>query len=127
MSTTNTSIAKESSYSMKPRYKQRLRLKFPVMFTWGGRVAEGQVWDVTNPGCQIESAISVAQGQSLQLELFLPGQRFPLAVALGVVRWTKGKRFGVEFIKMHESQQQILTRFMAQYCPERPPMKIGLA
>jgi PilZ domain len=127
MSTTNTYMAKELSFSMKPRYKQRLRLKFPVMFTWEGRIAEGHVWDMTNPGCQIESSISVTQGQSLQLELFLPGHQFPLAVALGVVRWTKGKRFGVEFIKMHESQQRILTRFMTQHCADGPPIKIGLA
>jgi hypothetical protein len=52
--------------------------------------------------------------ESLQLELYLPRLNFPLSVNLGVVRWTKGKRFGVEFIKMHESQQVILKRFLVQ-------------
>jgi hypothetical protein len=76
------------------------------------------VLDLTLPGCLIESSIAVEDAQSLQLELFLPGLRFPVSITLGVVRWTKGKRFGVEFIKMHESQQRILQRFVAQNCAE---------
>ena len=86
---------------MKPRYKPRIRLRFPVTFTSGARVGKGQVLDLTLPGCLIESPVAIEDGQSLQLELFLPGLRFPVSVTLGVVRWTQGKRFGVEFIKMH--------------------------
>jgi hypothetical protein len=108
-----TGISFLENDQIQQRYKERIRLKCPVKFAFGARVGEGHVLDLTNPGCQIECSIPVTQGQSLQLELFLPGHRFPLSVALGVVRWTKGKRFGVEFIKMHESQQRILTRFMS--------------
>jgi hypothetical protein len=103
---------------MTPRYKPRVRLRFPVTFTSGARIGQGQVLDVTLPGCLIESSVAVEDAQSLQLELFLPGLTFPVSVTLGVVRWTKGKRFGVEFIKMHESQQRILQRFVAQHCSE---------
>ena len=74
--------------------------------------------DLTLPGCLIESSAAIEDGQSLQLELFLPGLNLPVSVTLGVVRWTKGKRFGVEFIKMHESQQRILQRFVVQHCSE---------
>jgi hypothetical protein len=103
---------------MKPRYKPRIRLRFPVTFTSGARVGKGQVLDLTLPGCLTESSVAVEDAQSLQLELFLPGLRFPVSVTLGVVRWTQGKRFGVEFIKMHESQQRILQRFVAQHCAD---------
>jgi len=82
------------------------------------RVGKGQVLDLTLPGCLIESSVAIEDAQSLQLELFLPGLRFPVSVTLGVVRWTQGKRFGVEFIKMHESQQRILQRFVAQHCAD---------
>jgi hypothetical protein len=44
----------------------------------------------------------------------LPGQQIPLSIMLGVVRWTKGKRFGVEFIRMHESQQRLFERYLTQ-------------
>jgi hypothetical protein len=103
---------------MQPRYKPRIRLRFPVTFTSGTRSGEGQVLDLTLPGCLIESSAAIEDAQSLQLELFLPGLKLPVSVTLGVVRWTKGKRFGVEFIKMHESQQRILQRFVAQHCSE---------
>ena len=103
---------------MKPRYKPRIRLRFPVTFTWGARVGKGQVLDLTLPGCLIESSVAFEDAPSLQLELFLPGLKFPVSVALGVVRWTQGKRFGVEFIKMHESQQRILQRSVAQHCAD---------
>ena len=112
------SAVRTATAHMKPRYKPRIRLRFPVTFTSGAHVGKGQVLDLTLPGCLIESSDAVEDAQSLQLDLFLPGLRFPVSVTLGVVRWTQGKRFGVEFIKMHESQQRILQRFVAQHCAD---------
>lgn len=103
---------------MTPRYRRRIPVKFPVMFTSGTQVGEGQILDLTIPGCLIESAVVVQEAQSLQLELYLPGAQFPLSVTLGVVRWTKGRRFGVEFIRMHQSQQQLLQRLVRQQCAD---------
>ncbi len=79
--------------------------------------------DLTIPGCLIESVEGVQTTQALQLEMFLPGFKFPVSVTLGVVRWKKGKHFGVEFIKMHQSQQVILKRFMAQQASDPLPTK----
>lgn len=112
---------------MKPRYKPRIRLRFPVTFTSGPRIGQGQVLDLTLPGCLIESSVAVEAAESLQLELFLPGLRFPVSVTMGVVRWVKGKRFGVEFIKMHESQQRILQHFVAEHCAEISTHKSGIS
>jgi hypothetical protein len=103
---------------MQPRYKTRISIRFPVRFTSGREVGNGQVLDLTSPGCLIESPLAVRETQSLQLELCLPGLNFPLSVPLGIVRWTKGKRFGVEFIKMHVSQQRILWQFLVEHCPD---------
>ena len=98
----------------QPRYRPRIRITFPVTFTSGSRTGEGEVLDLTSPGCLIQSPVVVQTQQSLQLELFLPGHECPISVMLGMVRWVKGKRFGVEFIKMHESQQWILQEFLAR-------------
>jgi len=106
------------NYQVKPRYRQRIRIKVPVMFTSGSHVGKGQIVDLTIPGCLIDSPVAVLQGQSLHLELLLPGFQFPLSVTLAVVRWTKGRRFGVEFIKMHQSEQRILQRFVVQHCSD---------
>ena len=105
---------------MKPRYKERIPLTCPVTFTTGSQTGEGRVLDVTSPGCLIESAgIAVPKGQSLQLKLSLPGLKVPLMVTLGIVRWTNGNQFGVEFIKMDEANRIALNRFMAQHLPDR--------
>jgi len=101
--------------SMKQRYRPRIGLRVPVRFVWEAEVGQGQTLDVTAPGCLIESPAVVRQGQSLQLGMFIPGHIFPLSVSLGAVRWAKGKRFGVEFIKMHEFQQRLLQRLMAEH------------
>lgn len=101
--------------SMQQRYRPRIKLRVPVRFACEAGIGQGQIVDLTVPGCLIESPTGVHRGQSLQLEIYVPGFKYPLSVSLGVVRWTKGQRFGVEFIKMHESQQRLLQRFMAQY------------
>ena len=112
---------------MKQRYRPRIGLRVPVRFVWEAEVGQGQTLDVTAPGCLIESPAVVRQGQSLQLGMFIPGHIFPLSVSLGAVRWAKGKRFGVEFIKMHESQQRILQRFVAQHCSEDAIQKSSMS
>jgi hypothetical protein len=100
---------------MKPRYKERIPLKCPVIFSTGTQIGEGRVIDLTNPGCLIDSAVVVQKEQSLQLKMFLPGLKSPLTVILGVVRWTNGKQFGVEFIKLDEANRLALHRVMAQH------------
>jgi hypothetical protein len=108
---------------MKPRYRQRVPLKIPVIFTMGAQIGGGRVLDLTIPGCLIESPVTVRKGQSIQLKIHLPGRETPLTVGLGVVRWTNGKQFGVEFIRMGESQGVLLQRFIAQHLSDLAPSK----
>jgi hypothetical protein len=108
---------------MKPRYRPRIPLKLPVVFTAGAQIGEGRILDLTIPGCLIESPVTVQADQSVQLKIHLPGLKRPLTVGLGVVRWTNGKQFGVEFIRMEESQGVLLRRFMAQHLSDLAPAK----
>ena len=100
---------------MKPRYRERIALRSLVTLTTGSQIGEGRLLDLTSPGCLIESSVAVQKGQSLQLRMFLPGLESPLSILLGVVRWTNGKQFGVEFIKMDEPNRLVLNRFMAHH------------
>ena len=108
---------------MKPRYRERVQVKIPVMFTIGTHLGEGRVLDLTVPGCLIESPVKVHKGQSLQLKMYLPGLKRPLSVGLALVRWTDGKKFGVEFIRMEEPERLLLNRFMAQHLSDLAPTK----
>lgn len=106
---------------MKPRYKERFRLQGQVVFTNGVQTGEGRVLDLTSPGCLIESAgIALSEGESLQLNISLHSQSHPLVVTLGVVRWSKGAQFGVEFIKMDGANRLLLNRLVAQHLPDTP-------
>jgi hypothetical protein len=83
---------------MKPRCHKRIQIEASVTFTIGSRVGEGRAFDISVPGCLIESPVSVKEGDYLQLKLNWPGLKSPFSVALAAVRWTNGSRFGVEFI-----------------------------
>ena len=108
---------------MTPRYKERIPVQAPVTFSVGSQVGQGLALDLTVPGCRIESPMAVYKSQSVQLKMFLPGLKSPLLVALGIVRWTNGKQFGVEFIKMDPSQRQVLDRFVAHHLARRAPRR----
>jgi hypothetical protein len=78
-------------------------------------VGDGEVQDLTNPGCMIHSPAYVSKGEYLQLKMFLPDIKTPLSVEMGVVRWTNGPRFGVEFIKMSGPDRALLAQFVSKH------------
>ena len=100
---------------MKRRYRKRIPLKASVMFSNDQLSGHGRVLDITAPGCQIESVERFLKGQYVQLQLALPGLPSPFTVKLAAVRWTKGHRCGVEFIKMTRLDQVILDAFVADH------------
>lgn len=108
---------------MKRRYRQRIQSKVPVIFTMGSHLGEGHVLDITIPGCLIESPVRIPKGQSLHLKVFLPGLEAPITVSLGVVRWSNGKQFGVEFIKMENSHERLLNQFVGLHLSDPVPSK----
>ena len=110
---------------MKPRYKERVILHASVVFSLGPTIGEGRVLDLTSPGCLIESPVAVKKGNYIHLKMFLPGLKSPLTVKLGAVRWAKGTMFGVEFLQMEKSEQQVLNAFLAQHLMDVAPEKAG--
>jgi hypothetical protein len=99
---------------MQARYKNRVPLTASVSFCNGELCGEGRVLDLTAPGCLIESPQEVLKGQYFQLQISLPDLNASLSVRLAAVRWSKGRRFGLEFIKMDRPEQQMLDAFMAE-------------
>lgn len=71
-----------------------------------GFKGEGQVLDVTVPGCSIDSPLSPKKGDSVTLRVSLLHAGASFHVALGIVRWVQGSRFGVEFIEMEPSERE---------------------
>lgn len=90
---------------MKLRCCRRIGGDFPVIFAGDSHVGEGTVVNVSVPGCEIYSKKPVKTGNFIQMKVLVPGNGSPLSVGLGKVRWRRGCRFGVEFIKMPGEDQ----------------------
>ena len=71
---------------MKPRYRERVPAKCPVVITIGLHANEGRILDLTEPGCLLESAASIKKGDYVRLKMLLPGCSSPCCVALAAVR-----------------------------------------
>ena len=102
---------------MQPRYKNRVPLTASVSFCNGEVSGHGRVLDLTAPGCLVESSQEVLKGQYFQLQISLPDLSSTLSIKLAAVRWSKGRRFGLEFIKMDGPEQQMLNAWMAEQSP----------
>ncbi|MBA3753494.1 MAG: PilZ domain-containing protein [Nitrospira sp.] len=103
---------------MKPRYSQRKATTCKVSLSSGGRVADASLLDLTVPGCQLETAFPLEPGQSVQLQVHLDGKR-PMRIDLGVVRWARQGKAGIEFLRMAEADQLRL-RFYVGHLEQRP-------
>ena len=93
------------SEMIKIRYCPRVHSNFPVVFTTENCVGEGMVVNVSIPGCAIQSRKRVQLGSYLEMRMLIPDTRSPLHVGLAKVRWSEGRRFGVEFIRMPGGDQ----------------------
>ena len=111
-------LVRKQEESLKARYQKRISIHSPVIFTIGSHVGEGVVLDLTIPGCLIRSPIGLKKGEYVQLRMLLPGMKIPFSVTMAAVRWNKGTHFGVEFIKMSETDSRVLTEFVSQRLTE---------
>ena len=100
------------------RYRARKKATCKVTLSCGTRGGEGQVLDLTVPGCLLETALVLERGQPVQLRVYLDKQRL-MRVDLGVVRWAQDGKAGIEFIRM-AGDDQLRLRFYVGYLEKRP-------
>lgn len=101
----------------KHRYCERIRTHFPVMFVGEAYVGEGTVLNVSVPGCAVHSRKEVELGSYLEMRMLVPDTTPPLRVGLAKVRWSEGRRFGVEFIQMPGEDQVRLGQLVKSEIP----------
>jgi hypothetical protein len=96
---------------VRPRYSDRKPTTCKVTLSCGARVGEGQILDLTVPGCRLETAVLLEAGQSVQLRIYLDKQR-PMRIDLGVVRWADRGKAGIEFVRMSQDDTLRLRFFV---------------
>ncbi len=104
---------------MTPRYSARKSTTCKVTLSCGARVGDGQIVDLTVPGCLLETAVVLERGQAVQLRIHLDKHR-PMRVDLGIVRWVQDGKAGIEFIRM-AGDDQLRLRFYVGHLEKRRP------
>ncbi len=102
---------------MKTRYSDRKKTTCKATLSCGARVGEGQILDLTVPGCLIETAVLLESGQPVQLRVYLDKHR-PMRIDLGIVRWAQDGKAGIEFIRM-AGDDQLRLRFYVGHIEKR--------
>ncbi len=103
---------------MHLRYAHRYPIQCTITFLGDHLVGEGSVRNVSTGGWKVESAQPVQRGNYFALRVLLPDHAVPIKVDLAAVRWSSGREFGLEFLRMQQKEQERLRRFVS-------PLKTG--
>lgn len=87
----------------RPGTKARVPVSYPVLFQTDWYLDEGEVLDLSLPGCASESSRCLIPDEYVRLQVLLPDH-----VVHAKVRWADGNRFGLEFLKMPEADKDRL-------------------
>ncbi len=100
---------------MHLRYAHRYPIQCPItLHSPGGYlVGEGTVHNISTGGWKADSGQPVQRGHYFALRVLLPDQAAPMKVDLAAVRWSSGREFGLEFLRMQQKEQARLRRFVA--------------
>jgi hypothetical protein len=95
--------------SLKDRRGRRIDLSCR-MFFFGDEEFEGEgtLLDISTSGCRASSSVDLNVGMLLKLSLFLPDQKWPLRIDQAIVRWSDGRKFGLEFTNIRLAQRERL-------------------
>ncbi|CAI4031994.1 hypothetical protein DNFV4_02418 [Nitrospira tepida] len=95
------------------RHNPRHEVHLSVEFTGDQVTGKGLVCNLSRSGCGIKGQTRVPVGAFVELIISLPSGLAPLMIDLGVVRWSAGERFGIDFLQMQEPETQRLKQFLS--------------
>ena len=85
--------AQEQERRIQPRFTTQFRSTFSGCNEEG----QGRTLDISSGGCKIESDLKVAQGNTFECRLHVPGLDWPIRIDEAMVRWVEGNTFGLAF------------------------------
>ncbi len=104
---------------MKLRFP-RAQIRWSVRFSGKLISGAGTAFNISEKGCKVAAGKTVPEGVELTLRLSFLGGEPPINVDRAVVRWSKGREFGLQFIAMRPEAQEQLSRFF-KVLVKRPP------
>jgi hypothetical protein len=86
---------------MDLRKNLRFHVHFRSSFSSVGMVGgEGDIVDLSISGCRIDSGTDVQPGASLEVRIVTKDPESPIQIQQAIVRWKRGRQFGLEFVTM---------------------------
>jgi hypothetical protein len=68
----------------------------------------GVLLDLSTDGCRVKSPVTVEPGVTLGLHIFVPDLNLTLMVEAASVRWVSGQIFGLAFVRVGQTEQELL-------------------
>ena len=98
------------------RQAPRFLIQFPVAFLREGvMLGEGTGFDLSESGCMVANEVAVEAGDEVELRLYLLDHQDPLtpmAVDIAAVRWSEGRKCGLEFLSLPSDDKRRLQRYV---------------
>jgi hypothetical protein len=105
---------KKTPHGREPRGRFRVPVDYPAQFTGDEGSGDGTVTNLTIAGCEIEGHARLPIGANLHLRVQAPDARPPIVIALAIVRWKNGDRFGLEFVRFEGTAKAQLKDMLNQ-------------
>ncbi len=104
----------------------RLRVRCPITFSGDYIFGEGTVITISDRGWRVKShKTRVPKGAHLTLQVSLPDHEAPLKVELAAVQWSRGREFGLVFLRMQSVELACLRRFLGPLETRASPSHCG--
>ncbi len=97
---------------MESRKSSRFAVQLPLSFTEAQRASNGVILNISREGCMVTAEQVPVVPNYLQLDMQLREGQQAVRVELAAVRWSSGRKFGLEFIKLGADQQERLAAFL---------------
>jgi PilZ domain len=94
------------------REYDRLATSFPVSISAESLDAEGKIIDISMSGCTLKSDADLSPGTVLGLALHISNEVVPVIVEAAVVRNARMHIAGLEFLKFHDDDREVLQLFI---------------
>lgn len=99
---------------MDSRRAPRFPIQGAVAFSADDQTSRGSLINLSTGGCAFECETLFQKGDYLGLRMYLPDQDLPMEVDLAAIRWSTGREYGLEFIRIRDDvQKQIRSVLLA--------------
>lgn len=85
------------------------------------KAVQGTTFNLSRGGCAIECEVMATVGETVSLQITVPGQPTPISIELGRICWATRREFGVEFKVIPRDSKQGLDAFLIEVAKQSSP------